>query len=84
MQPKDQNEHLRSQDDGVATPPAESPSPGDNAPGGPADRAANARAARTGINPQHVESMPRQEDDSETETSSPEFNDRPGQGTREP
>lgn len=84
MQPKDQNEHLRSQDDGVDTPPAESPSPSDSAPGGPNDRAAIERAARTGTNPQNVESMPRQEDDGRTEAASPEFNDRAGQGTREP
>ena len=33
-----------------------------------------------GINPQDPSSMPRGEDDAETERNSPEFHDRPGQG----
>ena len=32
-----------------------------------------------GINPQNPSSMPRGEDDAETERNSPEFHDRPGQ-----
>lgn len=35
---------------------------------------------REGINPTRPETMPRGEDDAETERNSPEFHDRPGGG----
>jgi hypothetical protein len=82
MQPSADFGKLRSQDTGQGTPEAESPVTKPNSPGGKADQEAIARASQIGINPLHTESMSRAEDDAALRKSSPEFNDRPGQGKK--
>jgi hypothetical protein len=82
MPPNDQNEkphgHLGSSD----LPDAENPVTQASGPGGIADQEAIARDSRVGINPQNTGSMSRAEDDEEVREHSPEFSDRPGQGTK--
>lgn len=48
-----------------------------DAPGGLADQEAIQRASQDGINPIHVDSMSRAEDDARVRASSPDFSDHP-------
>lgn len=78
MQPGSDIGRMRVQDQHGGTPEAESPVTSGQAPGGAADMKAIDTLAHAGMNPQHVASMSRSEDDPIVFATSPEFHDRPG------
>lgn len=81
MQPNDQREKRMTQRlGGVGD--AENPVSQASGPGGTKDQEAIKQHAGVGINPQNTGSMSRAEDDETAFEHSPEFSDRPGQGTK--
>lgn len=82
MHSNDHNEKPEGHPESTPLPDAQNPVTQKTGPGGLADREAIQRDSLVGINPQNTGSMSRSEDDDDVLAHSPEFNDRPGQGTK--